>query len=69
MLIAIEGYYDKGEIVLNEDPCIDIKTDVIVTFLQEETNLPIKRRLGLLEGKITIPEDFNDPIEDLKHYM
>jgi hypothetical protein len=69
MLTAIQGYYEKGRVTLKEDPHITAKTKVIVTFLQEEASLPVKRRLGLLEGKITIPEDFNDPIDDLKDYM
>lgn len=28
-----------------------------------------KRPLGLLKGKIHIPDDFDDPLEDFKDYM
>lgn len=28
-----------------------------------------KRKLGGLKGKVTIPDDFNEPLEDLKEYM
>ena len=71
MLTAIKGYYEKGQIILKEDPHIADKTEVVVTFLSEERE-PVmhgKRKLGLLEGKITTSEDFNDPIEDFKDYM
>ena len=30
---------------------------------------PSKSALGLLEGKAVIPDDFNEPLEDLKEYM
>ena len=72
MLVAINGYYENGKVFLKEDPHVAIKTDVIVTFLSDEiikTEKPRKRILGALEGKIRIPENFNDPIEDFKDYM
>jgi hypothetical protein len=73
MLTAIEGYYEKGEIVLKEIPPVATKTAVIVTFLTDLGNQqpikPTKRVLGALEGKIKIPDDFNEPLEDLKDYM
>ena len=28
-----------------------------------------KRQLGILKGKISIPDDFNEPLDDLKEYM
>ena len=28
-----------------------------------------KRKLGTLAGKIAIPDDFNEPLDDLKEYM
>ena len=28
-----------------------------------------KRILGGLEGKISVPKDFNEPLKDLKDYM
>ena len=30
---------------------------------------PSKSAVGLWDGEITIPEDFNEPLEDLKEYM
>ena len=71
MLTAIKGFYDKGKITLSEQPAVDEKTEVIVTFLahKAKSRLKKKRVLGILQGKISVPEDFNEPIEDLKDYM
>lgn len=73
MLTTIKGIYDHGQITLTEQPPVDTKADVIVTFLQEKevTNSFIKNRvrLGGLEGKLKIPDDFNEPLDELKDYM
>ncbi|HAL82123.1 MAG TPA: hypothetical protein DCO83_07710 [Mucilaginibacter sp.] len=71
MLTTIKGYYDHGQIVLEEIPPVKTKTEVMVTFLTQERaeNRPSKRKLGGLEGKVIIPDDFNEPLDDLKDYM
>lgn len=71
MLTTIKGVYDHGKITLTEDPLIKTKADVMVTFLTDEKGeiKQSKRKLGGLEGKVTIPDDFNEPLEDLKDYM
>ena len=73
MLTAIKGVYDNGTVILSEDPPLKTKADVIVTFLtdnKEQTgNNGQKIILGLLEGKIDTPDDFNEPLDDLKDYM
>ena len=71
MLTTIKGYYDHGQIILQETPPVKNKTEVMVTFLTEEVNSKSspRRKLGGLEGKVTIPEDFNEPLNDLKDYM
>ncbi len=71
MLTTIKGYYDDGQIFLEETPPVKTRTGVMVTFLTEETIVkePAKRKLGGLEGKVTLPEDFNEPLDDLKDYM
>jgi len=70
MLTPIKGYYDNGKIVLSEQPFIREKTKVIITFLNEEvkTNEMLKRKLGTLKGKIAVPDNFDEPLEDLKDY-
>lgn len=71
MLTTIKGYYDHGQIILEETPPVKNKTEVMVTFLTEEpkTNESVKRKLGGLEGKVNLPQDFNEPLDDLKDYM
>lgn len=69
MYTAIKGIYENGKLTLLE-PAPDVeKADVLVTFLKEtKTSIPKKRRiLGGLRGKI--PDDFNEPLDDLKDYM
>jgi hypothetical protein len=43
----------------------------MVTFLTDEATgiKPKKRKLGGLEGKVNLPEDFNEPLDDLKDYI
>ena len=72
MLTTIKGIYDHGQIILAEQPPSEIKADVIVTFLKEEEAKPLSKnqiRFGGLEGKLTIPDDFNEPLDELKDYM
>ncbi len=73
MLTTIRGYYDKGRIILREKAPVENKAEVIVTFLSEEiTNTKqsaLLRVPGALKGKVSIPDNFNDPIADLKDYM
>jgi hypothetical protein len=71
MFTTIKGFYDHGKIILEETPPVKSKTEVMVTFLTEEiqTPAPVKRKLGGLEGQVPLPEDFNEPLDDLKNYM
>lgn len=71
MLTTIKGYYDHGKIILDETPPVKTKTEVMVTFLTEDTNSggQPKRKLGGLEGKVNIPDDFNEPLDVLKDYI
>ena len=65
MLTTIKGVYDNGKITLVEEPPIkEKKADVIVTFLpdQQNTSSKQKRVLGGLEGKISVPDDFNESL-------
>jgi hypothetical protein len=71
MLTTIKGYYEQGQIVLQEEVPITEKTEVIITFLNENSNNTVqkKRVAGALKGKVTIPDDFNAPLDDLNDYM
>lgn len=74
MYTAIKGIYENGKITFTEEPPIKSKAEVVITFLtgqetNEEKKNKAKIKIGLLEGKIKLPSDFNEPLEDLKDYM
>jgi hypothetical protein len=69
MLATIKGYYDQGKIILDEKAPVDTKTEVIVTFLTSQSKTFKIRRPGALKGKISVPDDFDEPLDDLKDYM
>jgi hypothetical protein len=70
MSIAIKGYYEKRKITMNEEVPVKAKTDVIITFLTEDSKVATGKRMpGGLKGRVAIPDDFNGPLDDLKDYM
>lgn len=70
MLTTIKGHFENGQIIMEEKPPVSSKTDVIITFLTENNSaVKGKRMPGGLKGKISISDDFNDPLDDLKDYM
>ena len=71
MFTSVRGYYDNGKVILKEIPPVDKRTEVIVTFLNQEFTPPAQqtRIPGGLKGKLTIPDNFNEPLEDLKDYQ
>lgn len=74
MYTAIKGTYENGQVILEETPPTDEKAKVVVMFLTEEqiAAKPVHRgvKIGSLEGKgYSIPDDFNEPLDDLKDYM
>jgi hypothetical protein len=73
MLTTVKGVYDHGKITLTEAPPVKTRADVMVTFLSPDEKNTVKQKqkiiLGMLEGKIKLPDDFNEPLDDLKDYM
>jgi hypothetical protein len=74
MYTAIKGIYENGQVILEEPPPTAKKSKVFVMFIpEEEPNAePVAQgvRLGSLAGKgYSIPDDFNDPLEDLAEYQ
>lgn len=72
MLTTIKGVYEHGKITVTEKlPIMESRADVLITFLpqQKKEKVNPKRILGGLEDKISVPEDFNEPLSDLKDYM
>ena len=71
MYATINGIFENGTLLMLETPPTVKKSKVVITFM-EELEMPaksIKRKLGGLEGKISIPDDFNEPLDDLNEYM
>ncbi len=72
MLTAIKGTYQNGQVILDEPAPTNKTVPVLVTFLEKEdqpSNIKPQRIIGSLQGKISIPDDFNEPLDDLKEYM
>ncbi|MDF2432871.1 MAG: hypothetical protein JWP44_2502, partial [Mucilaginibacter sp.] len=59
-----------GKIFLKEDAPVKSKTDVIITFLTDDKDQSKNKRIpGGLKGRVSLPDDFNEPLGDLKDYM
>ncbi len=72
MLQAIKGYYDNGVVILDEQPKLKQREPIVITFLNENIELDKTRKvrkIGGFEGSIKVPNDFNEPLDDLKEYM
>jgi Protein of unknown function (DUF2281) len=67
MLTTIEGIYENGQITLDHKPLDIQKAEVTVVF-KEKKSLNKKRKLGTLKGLIQVPDDFNEPLEDLEQF-
>lgn len=68
--------------ILRDNQHIDIPSDLqsqlkanqsvrVIVFVNDkvEEKPKKKRQLGTLAGKISIPDDFDEPLDDLKEYM
>ena len=73
MLTTIEATYENGQIIWDETPPVQAKRKVLITFLEESQVPPALPggavRLGSMKGKISIADDFNEPLDDLKDYI
>jgi len=81
---SYRAYYNDGFFIPYEPVAIPKGCQVVVTVLdffgdgvknlKDEklwmaTADPAKSALGLWEGEVTVPDDFNAPLDDLKEYM
>ena len=77
MYTGINGIFENGQVILEEAPPTTQKTKVVVMFMNEtvpSTNTKrspgsLKRLGDLLGKKYSLPDDFNEPLDDLKEYM
>ena len=66
MYTTVAGFYENGQIHFTESPPVQTKskTKVFVTFI-DDTSPKAIRKLGSWEGKYSISDDFNEPLDDL----
>ncbi|TAF72740.1 MAG: DUF2281 domain-containing protein [Bacteroidetes bacterium] len=68
MKIAISGTYQEGKIFISKKPDFKAKPKVVILFESENEDIK-KRKFGILKGKISASDNFDDPLDDLKEYM
>jgi hypothetical protein len=73
MYTAIKAIYENGQVLLQEPPPTTEKTNVIVMFIKDEPEQVENQhkgvKMGSLAGKgYSIPDDFNEPLDDLSEY-
>ena len=74
MYTAIKGIYENGEITLEETPPTAQRSKVLVMFISDEWKSSDNLRQGVKLGSLSglgygIPDDFNEPLDDLMEYM
>ncbi|MEO6452580.1 MAG: hypothetical protein ABIN97_00845 [Ginsengibacter sp.] len=70
MSVTIKGIFENGQIKLVEPAPTEEKVTVTVTFPEIEKSLPKNEiKFGSLAGKISVPENFDDEMDELKEYM
>lgn len=78
MLQVIKGEYENGVIILEKMPLVAPKTKALVILLDEAAGLdkesaPLRANnvlvFGSLRGQINVPDDFDEPLDDLQDYM
>ena len=76
MYTAIKGTLINGQVIFEEPPPTTINMSVVVILMEEKPKPAPSRqpgsllKLGASQGKsYKLPDDFNDPLEDLKEYM
>ena len=69
MYTAIKGIYENGVLTMTETPPQIKKSEVVILFMNDADTPKKGVKLGSLEGKFSIPDDFNEPLDDLKEYM
>lgn len=66
--ILISGFYENGQIVLDELPKINKKVQVFISFTEplEIKSVRKKRQFGISRRSVIMGDDFNESSEDSK---
>ncbi|MEP6950167.1 MAG: hypothetical protein ABI863_12860 [Ginsengibacter sp.] len=75
MPVTIKGIFENGQVKLAEPAPTEEKVSVTITF-PDEGNIVSEKSLekneikfGSLAGKISVPENFDEEMDELKDYM
>ena len=81
-MFAVKAIYDGTTFKPVEPISVDGEYEVIITFVEPVGETARERRryllepdptkafkLGLREGEIKIPDDFKEPLDEMKEYM
>jgi hypothetical protein len=74
MSVTIKAIFENGQVKLQEPAPTEENVPVIVTFPDENKVVEEKHfqkneiKFGSLAGKISVPENFDDELEELKEY-
>ena len=70
------AYYENGRIIPVGNPFIPERRKLAIVVLDEEIEPQMQNHkntrasfFGCMAGKMTMPDDFDDPLEDFKEYM
>lgn len=70
MLITIKAIFEKGEVKLEVPAPTEEKVSVTVTFPDAEKPLEKNEiKFGSLAGKIAVPSNFDNEMDELNEYM
>ena len=77
MYTAVKGIYENGVLKFTETPPSIEKSEVVILFMDEQNENEFsekKAKSGVVLGSLAnkgfkIPDNFNDPIDDLNDYM
>jgi hypothetical protein len=78
MYTAIKGVYENGTLTFTEAPPPVERSEVVILFMKEtegEKNTSITdKKTGVVLGSLShkdyrIPDNFNDPLEDMEDYI
>lgn len=77
MYTAVKGIYENGVLKFTETPPSIEKSEVVILFMDEQNENEFsekKAKSGVVLGSLAnkgfeIPDNFNNPIDDLNDYM
>jgi hypothetical protein len=71
MPLTINGIFENGKIILEEVPPTNKKVPVKIIFPDFKNEVALKKNeiiFGSLKGKISVPDNFDDELDELNEY-